>query len=630
MRAHYEWQVREEDQVMCLTSKGQVIGGILPIREANLEVKDALEEIEEGVFRWSRTFVNQAEVARTCRLSMDFGTAYEPEYYMIPAVSYNGNEWGRGLEPKGLSKNGQPWTFAWHRTSVPGATYSEGNGWSIALFGESPRDMKGFSCSLEQVTGQAIHRLLWPEEEAPFTYSYRDTYSEAYRGTLHLSPGGTFEATAYLVVEHYERPRVSWRRMLDLAWRLHDKPLKQGMDAQRIWELSIDYARNGLWHIDGEFSGFTIGRTWKEGEWQQVRHYEIGWCGQNASLANSFLSDYLRSGNQDSLGRGLAVLDQWVEHGRLNNGLIHCHYDYLLHKRGEPEVQDACNLGTAALNLFEAEQLAAKCGVNRPSYREAALGICDFVVSVQAPEGRIGKSWRNDGTLADPEGTVGCFLVPPLVKAYELTGEAAYLEAAESGYRFYMNELLDNGYSTAGALDTSCIDKESAIPLLKSGLCLFKATANQTYLTWAEHAAWYLATWQWHHTVRYDKASELGRLEYDTFGGTSVSTQHHHIDPFALSFVEDWLTLAELTNNPTWRERAKAVWANAIIGISDGDTMIMGKQRPAGSQDEGYFHTRWGHDAFDVSQWLVAWPTAFRLELLRHLQEDMTLFPKDV
>lgn len=66
--------------------------------------------------------------------------------------------------------------------------------------------MKGFSCSLEQVGGQAIHRLLWPEEETPFTYSYRDTYSEAYRGTLDLSPGETFEATAYLVVKRCESP----------------------------------------------------------------------------------------------------------------------------------------------------------------------------------------------------------------------------------------------------------------------------------------------------------------------------------------------------------------------------------------------------------------------------------------
>ena len=43
-----------------------------------------------------------------------------------------------------------------------------------------------------------------------------------------------------------------------------------------------------------------------------------------------------------------------------------------------------------------------------------------------------------------------------------------------------------------------------------------------------------------------------------------------------------------------------------------------------GGQDEGAFHTRWG-DAFNVSQWLVAWPGAFRLEVLRQ-HEDWAMF----
>lgn len=43
--------------------------------------------------------------------------------------------------------------------------------------------------------------------------------------------------------------------------------------------------------------------------------------------------------------------------------------------------------------------------------------------------------------------------------------------------------------------------------------------------------------------------------------------------------------------------------------------------RPRGSCDEGILHTRWGSNGkhFDVSQWLVAWPCAFRLEVLRKL-----------
>jgi hypothetical protein len=484
--------------------------------------------------------------------------------------------------------------------------------------------MNGFSCSLVPASGSVVHRLIWPEAETPSTYDSRDRYDEAYEMERNFLPGEIFTARAYLVLGTYNQPRTSWSRMLEEAWRLQERPVRAWYEPERVWELGMAYAKNGLWAEDGEFRGFAIGRKWDGEKWVQARHYEVGWCGQNASLANSMLADYLKSGNKDSLSRGLAVLDGWTAGGRLPNGMIRVHYDYILFSKERPEVQDACNLGTAAMNLFEAEELARKCGAERPIYRETALGICDFALSAQSPEGRIGKSWANDGTPSDPEGTVGCFLVPPLVNAYEVTGNETYLRGAELGYRYYIRELLDNGYTTAGALDTYCVDKESAIPLLKAGLALYRVTGKREYLLWAEHAAWYLASWQWHHTVGYDAGTALGDIRYDTFGGTAVSAQHHHIDPYALAFVEDWLELAAVTGNEMWRSRAQAVWANATIGISDGSLTIMGKLRPVGSQDEGFFHTRWG-DPFNVSQWLVAWPTAFRLEVLRRVGPELSV-----
>ena len=55
---------------------------------------------------------------------------------------------------------------------------------------------------------------------------------------------------------------------------------------------------------------------------------------------------------------------------------------------------------------------------------------------------------------------------------------------------------------------------------------------------------------------------------------------------------------------------------------------INGRLRPAGGQDEAVFHTRWGRSQvppFTPSQWLPAWPCAFRLENLRWL-DDMEFF----
>jgi hypothetical protein len=619
---HISWKPEQDGNGYQLFLNDKQAAAVLPFADSRFAVDDTFAYVRDGVLKWTRTFTYVAETAEACTLSMDIVTAYEPEYYMIPAVTYNGNGWGSGLEPKGLERDGQPWVYAWHRTAVAGATYSEGSGIALSMFSEPVADMlQGYSCALAPGANALTHRLIWPEQETPAVYISRDEYGEAYAAAKVFTPGETFTACAYVTLAAYNEPRFAWRQMLDEAWRMFQQVEQPRFDAARIWELGMTYAKEGLWAEDGHFRGFAIGLKWDEGEWKQARHYEIGWCGQNASYANSMLADYVRFGNEDSLQRGLAVFDCWTADGRLPNGLIHCHYDYALFKQGQHEVQDACNLGTAALNLFEAEQWLERCGVKRPAYRETALAICNFALSAQSADGRIGKSWTNDGKPHDSEGTVGCFLVTPLAKAYELTGNPAYLHGAELGYQYYMQELLDNGYTTAGALDTYCVDKESAIPLLKAGIALYRITDNEIYLEWAKQAAWYLASWQWHHTVPYGADTALGEMNYNTFGGTSVSTQHHHIDPYALAFVEDWIELANITGNEIWRERAYAAWTNATIGISDGHLSVMGKPRPAGSQDEAFFHTRWGNP-FNVSQWLVAWPTAFRLEVLRRVDKQ--------
>ncbi len=331
------------------------------------------------------------------------------------------------------------------------------------------------------------------------------------------------------------------------------------------------------------------------------------------------LYDYLRTGTQSSLDKGLMTLDFWATYAPLPNGLFRCHFGRIHSSSTQhEEVQDGCNLGAAATYFFEAHQLIQQCGNQRPHYQKIAIDICDFFVAHQFEDGSLGRAWRNNGECVATDGATGSFLIPALLTAYQITTDPDYLRTAERAFHFYMQGLLTDGFTAAGALDTHCIDKESSIPLLCAGLTLYEITGDAQYLKWSEHAAYYLASWQWHHSVHYEAGTALHDLEYDTFGGTSVSTQHHHQDPYGLAFVTAWLKLADLTGNSVWKERAQAVWANGMIGVSDGHVNIMGKTRPVGSQDEGFYHTRWGNP-FGVSQWLVTWPTAFRLEVLRQL-----------
>ncbi|TDF99689.1 hypothetical protein [Paenibacillus piri] len=636
MGATYRWMAAEGEHYELWAGERR-LASIKPPEDPDFTYTDRIIETEPGVFRWERTFVYTGSANKVVSgLTMELAMPYKPEYWMIPGVSYNGNGWGCGKEPKGAAHNGQYWSFASHRTTIAGATYSEGPADSAALFAVSgrlndrPADI-GCACSIVIGEDETVHRLIWPEEEGPEVYAYRDGYAEPYRQMLHVRPGDQLEAAAYIVLQPVELARHGWHKLLRVAWQHGCHPVRAWHEPERIWELGITFARDYLWVEDGIFRGFVWGLHRDDGEWRQKRDwpYEIGWVGQNASLANSLLADYVRGGSRISLEKGIAALDCWAEHAPQSNGLFRCHFQHIVGypldtaKSGD-EVQDACNLSTAALQYFEAQRLAAQCGLKRPCYTEIALAICDFALRAQSPSGRFGKSWFNDGTAADPEGTIGCYLVPALLEAYRTTKEQRYLGGALRGYHYYIAEFIANGYSTAGALDTYCIDKESAIPLLRGGLELYELTQKPAYLDYAVRASRYIASWQMHHTVPFPEDSALGRLGYDTFGGTTVSAQHHHIDHFAVAIVPEWLRLTQWTGDYTWRQRAQAAWANATAVISDGSLRMDGPVRPPGGQDEGFchtrWHTRWGN-YYGVSQWLVAWPTAFRLEALRHSRQ---------
>ena len=195
-------------------------------------------------------------------------------------------------------------------------------------------------------------------------------------------------------------------------------------------------------------------------------------------------------------------------------------------------------------------------------------------------------------------------------------------------FDFYYGELARDGFTTAGALDTYSIDKESASPLLRAALALYDTTGDKRYIACAEKVAWYLSTWMMYYTIEYPEDSVIGKMGFDTFGGTSVSTPHNALDMYALRDVLSFLRLYGLTGYKQWRERSLTLWCNACQCVSDGTLVINGRLRPTGSQDEAIFHTRWGRHVsgpFTPTQLLAGWPCAFRLENLRW-HEDWSFF----
>ena len=633
-------------------------GKVYAVIPTSAGATDTFEEIETGAWRWKRHTAEPVD-----RMRMEMILLGDPTFTMVPSVSYNGNGWGTTPEYVGdRAEDGTPWSWASHRVTIPACTYSENDRISIALMAEPNSNS---ACSLYKVDEGEKHVLIFPEEEKPKTLQ-RHFWGDAFQGTM--EPTSDFEAI--IRAEESDGTNHRYKGLLDFAWRYYGHEMKPARSAAELHRLSIAFARYLYMKERDGFAAFTTGAQWYPAlnAYKKYEHqYGLGWVGQNVSLANAMIDDYMRNGDEDSLDMALEANDAWIKYTQSKGDFLSARLEYrpwvstllvenmtaadldrwdwgedqyesLLNQVGKPKKRDAngkpllkhdaCNVGTGANGYFEAYDLLREIGIDKPEYLKAAIDTCNYVVEHQDEDGCFAKSWDNDGNVLAKKGTVGCFLILPLLAAYKHTGDEKYLNSAVRAFDFYYEELEREGFTTAGALDTYSIDKESSSPLLRDALALYEITGDRAYVTKAEKIAWYLCTWMMHFTIKYPEDCLIAQLGYDTFGSTSVSTPHQAIDQYALRDVLSFLKLYEVTGYAQWRERAIAFWCNTNQGISDGTLFLNKRLRPAGAQDEAMFHTRWGRHTtkpFSPSQWLPAWPCAFRLENLRW-QKDWSVF----
>jgi hypothetical protein len=351
--------------------------------------------------------------------------------------------------------------------------------------------------------------------------------------------------------------------------------------------------------------------------------FELGWCGQNVLLSRMLIEDYLRRGNRDSLESALEILDTRVKYCTAKSGLLAAQLrDYA---DLDSAVSDTCNMGYGAYELFRVWNRLKEIGIEKPEYLAAAKGLCDFFCRHYSPRFGFGKAWRHDGVCVDEGGTVGAFVIPALAAAYAFTGEEKYLDTANQALRFYAERDLDNFCCTAGALDTCCVDKETAIPFVIAGVLLYRQTGKEIYIEYARKAAYYITAWMFHYQPVYRETDDISRHGVCVKGFTAVSAQHHHLDKYAALAVPYLRELAGITGDALWNTRAEMMERAVMQFVGDGKLTVHGKVRPRGSQNEAVFHCNWGFGENvrgSMNDWLVAWPCAFRLSLLAEKQAE--------
>ncbi|MDR1925529.1 MAG: family 43 glycosylhydrolase, partial [Planctomycetaceae bacterium] len=324
----FRWQ--KQNGVQCLLTENNTVAGRLSGETSNgvNVVSEKIVELDSTTFQITRQYkaVKDVDSARVC---FDFVHASPSAYWMIPAVSYNGNRFGRGKEPKNAAENGVWRSFSFRRTPIPGITYSEGKQFAVAVWSDNPqRECDNFACSLMPEEQTTTHRIILPEEEMPTNYTKVNGSKTGFQKQMAMKKGETLTLTMYVNVNAVEKNHTAVRHFLDKAWAMAAKPKIAIPDADKIWNLAIRYAKESLWketEKDGKkFSGFDIGlHPDKNGKWIMYQNtYQAGWVGRNIPLANALLADFLRNGNEDSKNKGLKVLDSWAEHCVLPNGLM--------------------------------------------------------------------------------------------------------------------------------------------------------------------------------------------------------------------------------------------------------------------------------------------------------------------
>ena len=585
-------------------------------------VEVTVENLGDGLLHVRRIWKNRLTSPRKIQTVFGISPCFAVKKYLIPCVSINGNEFGGGLEPKGLERDGKPWIFAYDRVSVPSCTLTENAEISVSLFAsqESNASLISSCCIRKNDDGGFVQEIYHPVIESPVRYSGRDAYSERHEDFIELKGGESFETGMYILISKPRWENYGICQTLDVALRLFNGKMPVIPDPMDIWNRSIAFARSLLTYYKDK-RGFIIGfLPNSEGGFSyrdDDQYFELAWCGQNVLLSRMFIKDYILNGDSQKLQDAFEVLDTRIKYCTSGSGLVAAqlkHSDNL-----ETQASDTCNLGYGAYEFMRTYVLLREIGIEKIEYLKAGLGICDFFLDHFSDEFGFGKKWRHDGTCLDQGGSIGGFLIPAFAKAYELTKEQKYLSMAEKAMKFYMERDLDNFCCTAGALDTCCVDKETSAPFIMSAVLLYELTHDPIYLEYGKKAAYYFTSWMFHYQPHYEDTDEITRYGVSIRGLTAVSTQHHHVDMYGGIVVPYLRRLADYTEDEAWRIRADMMWEAVLQKIGDGELQIHGLTRPAGSQNEAIFHCNWGFKQAkrgDLNDWLVAWPCAFRLSVL--------------
>lgn len=559
-------------------------------------IQDFLEEDGQNIIinrEWAFDFTGKFN------LSFNFSCEMEPSFYIIPSVIVNGNKFGKGKfsQPKITEKH----SFREDRCTIPSCCIAEDSEKCIGVFTE-PAANETFmsSISIHQKRQEMDLEICIPWEEQPVRYVAKYRVLKGLTNYLDVNSGFKYNRKFYLCSSKVPTQSKGYYEVLQYAWEQLARKPEIPKDWSEWMRRKIQLAVNVFYAKVGNAHGFITSILNPMIPLSPT--FSGGFLGKNIEIAYSLYRMYLING-MAKLKEIAFNVTNFMTSKSLSNGLFLTDYNPALHKwygyrLGFNKKLNTRMMGEVSYSLLKFYNLTTKQNERNQLWYKTVKNFCDFMVSNQLPNGSFGKWWSQKGEILEDTGTNGAYVIWILGELYKTTKDERYRNAALKAGKFYISNFIETEEYWGDTLDANAIDKEAGHVILRAMIILYEITGDETFLQAACKTAHFVTTWQFIYNISFPKDSKLGQRNFRTYGGTIVSVENMHTDPYIL-FTLDFLWLWKYTGDAYWKDRAIAglEFALQMVG-SESDTLGY-KNWFIGWQPEQYNHTMWAY--LDIS-----------------------------
>ena len=243
------------------------------------------------------------------------------------------------------------------------------------------------------------------------------------------------------------------------------------------------------------------------------------------------------------------------------------------------------------------------------SWQQAARNCAKAFVKLWNKEGQIGQFVdENTGELLVGQSDSAAILPAALARAGEFFKDDTFRKAAlETGEDFWQR-FERQGFTTGGPGEIlSAPDSESAFGLLEGFVTLWETTGDAIWLTRAEAAADYCATWCVSYDFVFPINSTFGSLHMTTTGTVIANAQNKHSSPGICTLSGDSLfRLYRATGRRFYLDLIQQIATSLPQFVSREDRPIVARWN-GGSMPSG-----WICERVNLSDWLEPVGEIFR------------------